>query len=264
MNNEPYSGDVTVVGEIELTATHAGDNCWNVHCGGQSQVEFGGPDIPAIPADFFGPGSDPFTGVLKLEGANPGGPDTIVPGGAADIIVRRLASLSLADPRPSPDTIQIELVALSLKSCAPITVTYKGGQTPELWDVQVDLSPMPAPQGQMEITKTHKNGGTFTSDFFVQPIFAFTKVGSPGGTLSLPNPIQISSAGASGCQDTSPKAPAPCDGQGFYPIGPQPMVMQSPQLTLELYPAGPRQALCRPQHGRAMGRCSANRSCRSG
>ena len=29
---------------------------------------FGVPGSPAIPADFFGPGSDPFTGTIALDG----------------------------------------------------------------------------------------------------------------------------------------------------------------------------------------------------
>ena len=56
--------------------------------------------------------------------------------------------------------IEIEIVALSLVSVAPIIVTYNGGQDPEQWDVAVDLSEVTAPPGTLHATKTHCNGGT--------------------------------------------------------------------------------------------------------
>ena len=38
---------------------------------GSSYAEFGAPGLPALPADFFGPGSDPFEGHVALA---PGAP----------------------------------------------------------------------------------------------------------------------------------------------------------------------------------------------
>ena len=61
---------------------------------------------------------------------------------------------------------------------APITVTYDGGQRPELWDVDVGLSPSPQPVGSMTITHdTGGNvGGTFNSFLPVLPRLTFTRV----------------------------------------------------------------------------------------
>ena len=83
-------------------------------------------------------------------------------------------------PYPSSDLIDLELVELSLKSVAPITVTYNGGMDPELWDVEVDLSMTSPPPGTLRATKTHCNGGTYESNLTVQPRFTFTKVDDPG------------------------------------------------------------------------------------
>ena len=66
-----------------------------------------------IPADFFGPGSDPFDGVIYLRG-NP----FSVPGPMgtemADTIVERLSDASLPDHTCSHDTIDTQIIALEL------------------------------------------------------------------------------------------------------------------------------------------------------
>ncbi|MBW8041160.1 MAG: hypothetical protein FVQ85_14315 [Planctomycetes bacterium] len=220
VNPVPYSGEVTVVGDIGLTAApDHGQSCFNVSCG-QSYYEFN--DNP-IPADFFGPGSDPLTGEVKLGGGNSSGSDTII---------RRLGPIDFPDPC-STAKVDIELVALSLVSCDPIVVTTNGGQNPTLWDVDVELSPTPAPQGTMTITRTHPNGGTFTSELYMQPRFTFTKVGS------IPPQVRVLDTGSEGILavelrnpeypwlDTSPKPNPPCDGMGFYPTGSEPLILQA-------------------------------------
>jgi hypothetical protein len=104
--------------------------------------------------------------------------------GTTDTIIQRLAPLNLPDPPPSIDTIPIELLQLSLVSTNPITVTYVVGP-PELWTVNVSLSIIRPPQGQMTVTKQHPNGGVFTSQFNVLPRFTFTEVGNPGNVRVL-------------------------------------------------------------------------------
>jgi hypothetical protein len=80
-------------------------------------------------------------------------------------------------------TVDIEIVALSLVSTSPITVTYDGGASSDMWDVAVDLSTVAAPMGTLTATKTYCNGGTYTSTLPVQPRFTFTPVG--GGTPAV-------------------------------------------------------------------------------
>ena len=149
--------------------------------------DFGSPDTTPIPADFFGPGSDPFDGLMCLQGVPLGISGT----GDADTQIERAADPfdRCALPSATPATVDIEIVALSLEGVAPITVTYNGGSDPEQWDVAVDLSPggliAGTPQSTLTATKTHCNGGTYTSDLFVQPRFTFTKVGDPGEQRTL-------------------------------------------------------------------------------
>ncbi|UCE58729.1 MAG: hypothetical protein JSU63_14950 [Phycisphaerales bacterium] len=145
--------------------------------------EFGvGPESPAIPADFFGPGSDPFSGLVCLKG-EPLGPTVFGEFGDADTLVRRTEDPFDRCELPSATEVEIdaEVVALSLLSTAPITVTYNGGQDPEEWDAAVELSDvLTPPMGSITAVKTHCNGGTYNSVLHVQPKFTFTKVGGGG------------------------------------------------------------------------------------
>ncbi len=154
--------------------------------GGGTFVTFGGAEIPPIPADFFGPGSDPFEGQVALVGEPLGS----TPWGeydVADTLVQRSADpFDLLDPpSTTPRTVDIEIVALSLVSVEPIIVTYNGGQDPEEWDVHIELSPGPQQPGPLTATKTHENGGTFDSTLFVQPLFTFTRIDGGAGPFEI-------------------------------------------------------------------------------
>ena len=125
-----------------------------------------------IPPDFFDPGSDPFDGTIDFLG-EPLDPAV----STADTIVERQADVRPRHPFPSFDTVPIEIVALSLVSASPITVTYSGG-SPEQWNVKVELSKNASQaQGNMSIVKTTSRGGTFDSLLPVTPMLTFTRVG---------------------------------------------------------------------------------------
>ena len=148
--------------------------------------QFGVTGSPAIPADFFGPGSDPFSDTVCLEGV-PLGPTTFGDFGSADTLIERMRDPFDRCDLPSDTlvTVPIEIVALSLKSVSSITVTFNGGQDPEQWDVAVDLSTFTPVAGELTAIKTHCNGGTYTSVLNVQPRFTFTRTVSPSGALVL-------------------------------------------------------------------------------
>lgn len=139
------------------------------------------------PPSFFDPGSDPFSGRVKFLGEPLNAPVF----GTADTIVERKATAILQEPNFS-DTIPIEIVALSLVSTNPITVTYNGNTSPELWYVKVVVSPSKQSNGSMNINHSNPQGGTFDSFLFVQPKFIFTRLGDNAvrildtGALSLP------------------------------------------------------------------------------
>jgi hypothetical protein len=164
---------------------------WQTPDGGLSYQDFGDGFTPPIPADFFGPGSDPFDGRIYLRG-EPLGPVGIPDFGLVEFSTADTLILRSADPFdrcevpefPSePRTVDIEIVALQLVSIDPITVTYMGGMNPEPWQVFVDLSdvhrdgdPLDPPIGSLTAVKTHCNGGTFTSELWLQPRFTFVSL----------------------------------------------------------------------------------------
>jgi hypothetical protein len=129
-----------------------------------------------LPADFFGPGSDPFDGGVpadaKAMGSTPDCPGEL--GNTSMLIERK--DTALLPAIPSSDVINVEIIAMSLVSADPITVTYFGGTNPELWNVEITLSPSLTSIGTMTIRKEHANGGTFDAAIYLQPHFTFTRV----------------------------------------------------------------------------------------
>jgi len=119
-----------------------------------------------LPANFFAPGSNPFNEVVEFAGV----PLETFMGfgvGDADTIVQRPEA---ANPNPT-DTVEIELVALSLVSVQPIYVTGGAG-CGQLWDVHTTVSPTKPSQGEMTINQN----GTFDSRLEVYPYLTFTSL----------------------------------------------------------------------------------------
>jgi hypothetical protein len=131
-------------------------------------------DLDPIPANAFGPGSDPFTGRIDWTS----GPLTefmgfSLPNGFVDTIVSRTSDALLAGPG-SAATVPVQMVALSFAGVNPIEVTFDGGARSELWDVDA-IAPN-NPVGTMTIRQTTAEGGTFDSEFHVHPIFILTRL----------------------------------------------------------------------------------------
>jgi hypothetical protein len=142
-----------------------------------THIVFGPSDNPPIPPEFFGPGSDPFSGHVPLFG-EPLGPTSWGDFEDADSLTgRETDPFDRCEP-PSVElrTVEIEVLALNLRSIEPIVVTYNGGQFPEPWDVQMSISPNGENFGFLTVTKTHANGGTFNADFLFHPRYVFTRV----------------------------------------------------------------------------------------
>ncbi|MFH1754893.1 MAG: hypothetical protein ABIA59_04245 [Candidatus Latescibacterota bacterium] len=129
-----------------------------------------------IDGDYFGPGSDPFDGGVPADQTSLD-PTPDCPGAQGDIsmLIERL-DLAFLPIIGSSDIIDTEIIAMSLVSATPITVTYNGGLNPELWNVEITLSPFAASTGTMTIRLDVADGGTFDSEFLLQPHFTFTRV----------------------------------------------------------------------------------------
>jgi hypothetical protein len=125
-----------------------------------------------IPADFFGPGSLPFEGTVSLTGVpiGPAGTDTIVERGPV---------------MGGVETVPIEIVAMELRSIAPIEVDFGTGTS--FFDVFVHLDPSPPSTGQMQLQQTSPSGGTIGGSFF--DVFTTIELGPvvPGPSLTLPH-----------------------------------------------------------------------------
>ena len=163
-----------------LLAAHATDvqpglDVWQTPAGASSHDFSGDP----IPAGFFGPGSEPFTGIVQLMG-DPLGLSSSAGLEPYDTVIMR-PSPAMLPTCPSMDTVPIEIVALNLVSISPITVTYNNGNLPTQWDVRVCLSSvLPQPTGSMTIRHECPDGGTFDSTLPVLPKITFSPAG--GGT----------------------------------------------------------------------------------
>lgn len=155
----------------------AGIDCFVTPPGGATFQDFA---FMPLPADFFDPGSDPFTNHIELLGAPL---ETQPPGllGPTDTIVRRVLPANVGGTNPPP-TLPIEIVGLSLQSVTPITVTYSNGLNPEPWDLRVYLSGA-APQFQGAMTISNNacggQGGTFDAYLLVLPRLVFTRSNPP-------------------------------------------------------------------------------------
>ena len=166
--------------------------------GGGSRAGFGTPNLPQLPADFFGPGSEPFQGEVTFGRAN------------ADLSalenVLRIEfpepPMTPADPPGLNRTIPAELVELNLVSAVPVEVTFDGGAYTEFWDVTMSLSTVPTSPGQIIAVKDHANGGNFILALIVQPRFEFERI-ADGLTL-------VWDTGLEGI------APLYVDGTGFF------------------------------------------------
>ena len=93
-----------------------------------SGITFGGSStFPALPADFFGPGSEPFSGNVVLKGKKI----------LQNVVMERMAG-AVFGASSAPRDIPLEMIGLSLASVQPIVITYGDGAT-EQWDVAIDL-----------------------------------------------------------------------------------------------------------------------------
>lgn len=141
----------------------AGDDKFETTNNGETYHNF---SASKIPANFFGPGSQEYSGLVPLVGVP-------LPGeGDVDTVIHRNQDVDV------PGSTTITMSALSLKSINPITVTYTGGAT-ESWNVQVGLSDFKASTGTMSI----ESGGTFDSSLKVWPKFTFTRI--PDGATKV-------------------------------------------------------------------------------
>ncbi len=173
-----YQGDGTTCATTTCPVNiPSGHDCWfaSTCAEATSSAEFGGLGAyPPIPADFFGPGSDPYVGTVPLGQ------------GFTDTVMFRFDTMTL---NPC-DTVEFEMLQLSMAGCAPITVTYNGGQDPQQWDL-TGLSVQVASLGSVTACSTHADGGRFDSTLLLNPKWEFTPRDGGESRHWLPPPIEM-------------------------------------------------------------------------
>lgn len=190
-----------------------------------------------LPPNFFGPGSDPFVGLVPLEGARIGSRGAFELG-TTDVVIQRLADAPMPAP-PSVTPVAIELAELSLKSLQPVEVIVGG--LPQSYDVYVKVAPLPVcdpwRKGVLWLNRLDTNSGTFGLEVTVQPQVVFS---NDTQVLSwLPGNLLLQGTNAVW------NAEGPCPTEAlrvpFLPLGfcMQNLLLHSPQLQLLLNPPLP-------------------------
>ncbi|MCP3977962.1 MAG: hypothetical protein GY716_01345 [bacterium] len=121
-----------------------------------------------------------------------------------DTCVRRLGVINFAGVG-TPEQVDIRLIQLSLKSIAPITVTY-GGQPSSQFRVFVEESGSQT-QGMMTFTPSATSGGEFSGDvvndsLFVDFVITFEDLASIQTTPNPLSPMSIEFINTAGTFDT--------------------------------------------------------------
>lgn len=142
-----------------------GDDTFETTGNGETYHNFAASKVPA---HFFGQGSQEYAGSVPLVGV------PLAAGSDIDTIIKREQDVTI----PGSPTTTLRMTGLSLKSIAPITVTFPNRT--EAWDVYVGLSIFKASTGSMTLSA----GGTFDSSLKVWPRFTFKRV-SDQSTLVL-------------------------------------------------------------------------------
>ena len=147
---------------------------WTTEPGNESRQDFSSSPIPAGFFDFNGRSCEGFDGAATFGGL-PVSEDTL---GAADTMVNRSGDPVLpSDPVGTVGIVEVEIVALNLRSMEPITVMCDG--EPTRWNVRATLSDTPAPKGTLTATKEHDNGGTAQTVLNVLMRLIFTNAADP-------------------------------------------------------------------------------------
>lgn len=190
---------LSLISAIGGVTIRAGSDFWNTPGLGCTYQDF---TATPIPAGFFGPGSQAYTGYVGFVGVPLSGTGLV---GGVDTIVERLTDAQLPIC-PSSDTVDLRIRALSLESFQLIRVEF--GTSFSRYRVQGCLSSTFAqPTGSMNIRREHASGGTFDSTLPVIPRLIFTKISGAAGvpsavldagmTITFQNPP--SGSGVAGC-----------------------------------------------------------------
>lgn len=134
--------------------------------GNQTRIVFGSGELPPIPADFFFPGSQPFSGSVGLSGL-------ALDESGADTRVQRRGDPEFHNGQSA--SVAAWFVSLTLSSNAPIVVESADG-TYEEWLLGIGLSRAPQPVGSFQARLTSPAGGSFNASLPLLPQISFARL----------------------------------------------------------------------------------------
>jgi len=129
-----------------------------------------------IPANFFDPGSEPFSERIDLRGwplgDSPFCNDFI---GNTDTIIEVLQEAQMEEVGKQVQ-IEAKFVELSLKNVEPIGIPFDGGAHQQMWNVNVGLSPDQPPRGAMALVREQADGGRVSGEIPIGLRATFTRL----------------------------------------------------------------------------------------
>jgi hypothetical protein len=136
---------------------------------GFTEIVFGGA-VPEVPADFFFPGSLPFSGTVPLFGT------ALSADELGDTAIRRSGDPQFPNGFPSfAPPVAVTVDGLALNSVGSITVgSLDGGQ--EEWLVSVGLSGSAQPSGSLSARLDEPGGGAFSGNLPILPVVGFVRL----------------------------------------------------------------------------------------
>lgn len=143
-------------------------------------LRFGtGGDFAAIPAGFFGPGSDPFEGVISFTGQHSMGSQVPM----ADVKISRTTNCTFPT-FPSSSLVPIQITQVNIVSNFAVMVKREGGggggyQVESFFDVYLELQVGPPAMGNADITLLNEYGGNFGMMNTFVPLITFTNRDDP-------------------------------------------------------------------------------------
>ena len=219
-NRYPFFVDqiiIDTISELEFELISAGTDYYATS---QAHINFGSGDMPELPADFFGPGSEPFTGSVTFITDPPDITKCL-----SDIQITRTAESSFLPGEIV--TIPIQLTQFRIKSLQPIRVTYSDSTPDKYYNVDLGLHTSQTSAGTMIFTKSDPNSGTFELDLSNAALgFGFSEdVPSPPPGRHLLIFPDIVTDQPYHWQDTDPdiRVRPSFEPRGFFPSNDEPM-----------------------------------------
>ena len=127
----------------------------------------------SLPTNFFGSGSNAYTGDLAASGnyLKTAGAFEL---GYTNVVFRHHNESSLTWPSSGVSSQYVTVEELQLNGDSAITVTFMAA-APQSWTVSVKLADEPPEEGSYDLTRTSTSGGTWTASLTIHPIFTFKR-----------------------------------------------------------------------------------------